>query len=122
THDFVVFADSNVLMPRDYLQRLLAQFDAETGLVCSPPIGSRPHNLWAEVECAFLNGYQARWQILVDTVGLGFAQGKTMMWRKADLDRAGGLRRLGGEVAEDAASTRVVREAGLKVRNIDAPF
>ena len=122
SHDFVVFADSNVLMPRDYVQRLLAQFDSETGLVCSPPVGSRPDNLWAEVECAFLNGYQARWQILADTVGLGFAQGKTMMWRRADLENAGGIRRLGEEVAEDAASTKVVREAGHKVRIVDAPF
>ena len=118
----MVFADSNVLMPRDYVQRLLAQFDDETGLVCSPPVGSRPGNLWAEVECAFLNGYQARWQILADTVGLGFAQGKTMMWRRADLEQAGGIRRLGEEVAEDAASTKVVREAGHKVRIVDAPF
>lgn len=122
SHDFVVFADSNVLMPRDYVQRLLAQFDSETGLVCSPPVGSRPQNLWAEVECAFLNGYQARWQILADSVGLGFAQGKTMMWRRADLENAGGIRRLGEEVAEDAASTKVVREAGHKVRIVDAPF
>ena len=122
SHDFVVFADSNVLMPRDYVQRLLAQFDSETGLVCSPPVGSRPDNLWAEVECAFLNGYQARWQILADTVGLWFAQGKTMMWRRADLENAGGIRRLGEEVAEDAASTKVVREAGHKVRIVDAPF
>ena len=122
SHDFVVFADSNVLMPRDYVQRLLTQFDSETGLVCSPPVGSRPGNLWAEVECAFLNGYQARWQILADTIGFGFAQGKTMMWRRADLEKAGGIRRLGEEVAEDAASTKVVREAGHKVRIVDAPF
>ncbi len=122
SHDFVVFADSNVLMPRDYVQRLLAQFDKDAGLVCSPPVGSRPHNLWAEVECAFLNGYQARWQILADTMGLGFAQGKTMMWRRRDLEQAGGIRRLGEEAAEDAASTKVVREADRKVRIVDAPF
>ena len=122
SHDFVVFADSNVLMPRDYVQRLLAEFDDQAGLVCSPPVGSRPGNLWADVECAFLNGYQARWQILADTIGLGFAQGKSMMWRKADLERAGGIRRLGEETAEDAASTKIVREAGRKVRIVDAPF
>ncbi|MES1155602.1 MAG: glycosyltransferase, partial [Pseudorhodoplanes sp.] len=121
-HDLVVFADSNVLMPRDYVQRLLEKFDADAGLVCSPPVGSRPQNLWAEVECAFLNGYQARWQILADTIGLGFAQGKTMLWRKSHLEAAGGIRRLASETAEDAASTKVVREAGRHVRIVDAPF
>ena len=40
-HDWIVIADSNVLMPRDYMQRLLARWRPDTGLVCSPPIGCR---------------------------------------------------------------------------------
>src|SRR5215472_9790830 len=53
-HDWIVIADSNVLMPRDYIQRLFASWRADTGLVASPPIGSRPQGFWAEIECAFL--------------------------------------------------------------------
>lgn len=121
-HDYVVFADSNVLMPRDYVQRLLARFDAHAGLVCSPPVGSRPENFWAELECAFLNTYQARWQLGADAAGYGYAQGKTMMWRRADLEAAGGVRALACELAEDAASTKAVRAAGRSVRLVDAPF
>ena len=60
SHDWVVIADSNVLMPRDYIQRLFASWRADTGLVASPPIGSHPQGFWAEIECAFLNTYQAR--------------------------------------------------------------
>jgi ceramide glucosyltransferase len=121
-HDWIVIADSNVLMPRDYIDRLLASWRADTGLVASPPIGCRPQGLWAELECAFLNTYQARWQYLADALGFGFAQGKTMLWRRADLERAGGIAALAREVAEDAASTKVVRGAGLKVRLVDRPF
>jgi ceramide glucosyltransferase len=121
-HDWIVFADSNVAMPRDYVQRLLAGFRGRAALVCSPPIGSRPHSFWAEVECAFLNTYQARWQYVADSIGMGFAQGKTMMWRRADLEHAGGIRVLGSEVAEDAASTKAVRAMGHTVRLIDDPF
>ena len=66
-HAWVVMADSNVLMPRDYLQRLLAGWRADTGLLCAPPIGCLPDGFWAEVECAFLNTYQARWQYAADT-------------------------------------------------------
>ena len=62
--------------------------------------------MWAEIECAFLNTYQARWQYLVDSLGWGFAQGKTMLWRRADLDAVGGISALAREVAEDAAATR----------------
>lgn len=121
-HDWVVIADSNVLMPSDYVGRLFAAMKSDTGLVCSPPIGSRPQGFWAEVECAFLNTYQARWQLGADTVGLGFAQGKTMLWRREVLDGAGGIRALGIEIAEDAAATKVVRGRGLRVRLVDAPF
>jgi ceramide glucosyltransferase len=121
-HDWIVLADSNVLMPPDYLTRLMETWREDTGLVASPPIGAQPQGIWAELECAFLNSYEARWQYTADALGFGFAQGKTMLWRRADLDRAGGLEILGREVAEDAASTKVVRRAGLKVRLVDRPF
>ena len=121
-HDWIVIADSNVLMPRDYIDLLFGSWRADTGLVASPPIGCRPQGVWAELECAFLNTYQARWQYLADAFGIGFAQGKTMLWRRADLERAGGIEALANEVAEDAASTKIVRSAGLKVRLVDRPL
>jgi ceramide glucosyltransferase len=111
-----------VLMPPDYVQRLLGAWLPDTGLVCSPPIGCLPSGLWGELECAFLNTYQARWQYFADTLGFGFAQGKTMLWRREDLNCAGGLRALAQELAEDAASTKVVRDAGKRVRLVDCPF
>jgi ceramide glucosyltransferase len=120
-HPFVSICDSNVLLPRDYIQRLITQFDPQTGLVCSPPIGCRPDGFFAEVECAMLNNYQARWQYFADFIGFGFAQGKTLFWRKSDLERAGGIRALGTETAEDAACTKIVRNLGLKVRLMRPP-
>ena len=120
-HDWIVMADSNVLMPRDYLQRLIATWREGTGLVCAPPVGTWPENFAAELECAFLNTYQASWQYAADSVGLGFAQGKTMLWRRDILDRLGGVRALGCESAEDAAATKLVRGAGLSVRLCDRP-
>src|SRR5579863_5255047 len=121
-HDWIILADSNVLMQPDYIQGLFASWRADTGLVASPPVGCRPHGIWAELECAFLNTYEARWQYLIDSLGRGFAQGKTMLWRRADLERAGGIEALGKEVAEDAAATKIVRNAGLKVRLVDRPL
>src|SRR5215510_1287925 len=121
-HDWIVMADSNVLMPRDYLTRLLAAWRADTGLVASPPVGSRPDGFWAELECAFLNTYQARWQYVADTIGIGFAQGKSMLYRKQLIDQAGGMRALAAEPAEDAATTKIVRGAGLRVRLVNGPF
>ncbi|MET0651704.1 MAG: ceramide glucosyltransferase [Hyphomicrobiaceae bacterium] len=122
SHAWIVITDSNVLLPRDYIDRLFAAWTPGTGLVSAPPIGTRPANLWAELECAFLNGYQARWQFTADSLGYGFAQGKTLFWRRIDLERAGGIHALGAELAEDAASTKIVREQGLRVRLVDGAF
>ena len=121
-HDWIVMADSNVLMPPDYIRRLLATWQPDTGLVCSPPVGCRPVGFWAGLECAFLNTYQVRAQYVADALGLGFAQGKTMLWRRADLEGAGRISALGAELAEDAASTKIVRAAGLRVRLTAPPF
>jgi ceramide glucosyltransferase len=120
--DWLIMADSNLELPQDYVQRLLAAWKPTTGIVCSPPIGSVPAGFWAEIECAFLNGYQARWQYAADSLGWGFAQGKSMMVRHRDLATAGGLLALGAEVAEDAAATKLVRAMGLKAELVDAPF
>jgi ceramide glucosyltransferase len=115
-------ADSNVLMPRDYIQRLLARWEHNTGVVCSVPIASRPTNFWAELECAFLNTYEARWEYAADSLGIAFAQGKSMLTRKSVIERGGGIRALGAEIAEDAALTKLLKAAGLKVHLVNNPF
>lgn len=119
---WIVIADNNVLMPPSYVRDLFANFGPGIGLVCSPPVGSRPAGFWAELECAFLNTYQARWQSAADAIGYGFAQGKSMLWRRDLLDAAGGIEALGSEIAEDAAATKIVRSQGFNVRLVDRPF
>jgi len=121
-HAWIAIVDSNVAMPPDFLQRLLATWRDGTGLVSAPPVGWRPQGTCAELECAFLNTYQARWQYAADSGGLGFAQGKVLFWRRSDLERAGGIQALATEIAEDAAATRVVRALGLHVRLADGAF
>lgn len=121
-HPHVILADSNALPPRDYIQTMLAAFRDNTAMSVSMPIGSRPKGFWATVECAILNTFQARWQYGAEAIGAAFAQGKNMMWRRDVLDRAGGIRALASEIAEDAASTKVIRAQGMDVRLVDMPF
>jgi ceramide glucosyltransferase len=121
-HQWIVLADSNVLAPRDYLQQMLVRFRPDIGLVCSPPLGVSPEGFRAQLECAFLNSFQARWQFFADALGMGFAQGKSMMWRREVVEQAGGVAALASEIAEDAAATKLVREAGMKVALVDRPF
>jgi len=122
SYPWIVMADSNVLMPADYLGRLLHTWQADTGVVSSPAIGCMPQNLWGELECAFLNTYQARWQCFADEIGLGFVQGKNMLFNKAFIEASGGIRALASELAEDAAATKLVRKRGLRARVVDKPF
>ena len=121
-HDWIILADSNVLLPKDYIQTLLKAWDDKTGLVISMPIGSQPQGFWAEVECAILNTFEARWMFAGEILGLGFAQGKNMLWRRQLLEDAGGIAALAAELAEDAAATKIVSAAGLKIRFVDMPF
>ena len=121
-HDWILIADSNVLMPADHIQRMKTVWEPDTGVVCSPPAGFVPRNFWAEVEAGFLNTYQARWQCLADSLGYGFTQGKSMLCRRAVLEAGGGFGALARETAEDAAATKIVRELGLKVRLVTEPL
>jgi ceramide glucosyltransferase len=121
-HEWIVIADSNVMMAPDSMQRLFAAWRTDSGAVCSMPIGARPGNFWAELECAFLNTLQARFQYVSEALGWGFAQGKAMLLRRDIVDRAGGIRALAAETAEDAATTKLVRAAGLRVQLVDIPF
>jgi ceramide glucosyltransferase len=121
-YDWVLMADSNLLLPPDYIQVLMARWTDGTGMVCSPPVGGRPIGFWAEFECALLNEHEAHWQLIADGLGIGFAQGKTLFLRKEVIEAAGGIEILAEESAEDAASTKVIRRAGLHVRLVPGPF
>ncbi len=120
--DWVCMADSNLRLPPDYLRTVVASWDEETGLVSSPPVGERPEGLAGSLECAFLNGNQARLQLASDSLGNGFAQGKTLFWNRKMLNEAGGLEALGRYLAEDVNATKLVHAAGLKVRLTPLPF
>jgi ceramide glucosyltransferase len=121
-HDWIVLADSNVLIPPDYLARLFARWTERCAFVCSPAVGIDVQGWAAELEAAFINTFQVRWQLAVDEVGLGFAQGKTMLLRRRTLASAGGLAALAREIAEDAAATKIARCWRREVHVIDQPF
>ncbi len=120
--DWIVMADSNLMLPQDYLSQLQAEFRPGVGMVSSPAYGSEPETLAAHFECAWLNTHQARWQLAADQVGVGYSQGKSMFFRRPLVEAAGGIAALGRDMAEDVASTKITRAAGQKVRLPPAPF
>lgn len=121
-HDWICMTDSNLLLPPDYLRQITGAWEAGTGMVSGPPRGERPQGIGGHLECAFLNANQARLQFAAAELGHGFAQGKTLFYHRPMIEGAGGLPELDRDLAEDVASTRVVRALGLKVRLMTAPF
>src|SRR5262249_11265495 len=87
-YDWIVMADSSVLRPRDSSGPVPGGWGGEPGVVRPPPAGGRPQGFWAELECAFLNTYQLRWQYTSAAIGFGFAQGKSMLYRRSQIERA----------------------------------
>jgi ceramide glucosyltransferase len=115
--EWVLMVNSNVLLTPDAFERVEKAWRiAGTGIVSGPAVGACPGNFWAEVECAFLNTYQAKWAMLSERIGYGFCQGKVIFTDKARLEGWGGLAVLDVEPAEDSAATKLVRRHGLKVR------
>lgn len=119
---WICMSDSNLLLPPEYLSQLVVSWTPDAGLVSSPPIGIRPEGFGGHLECAFLNTNQARLQFASDSLGLAYAQGKTLFWNRELLERAGGIQALGRHLAEDVSATKVVRQMGKSVKLTAMPF
>jgi ceramide glucosyltransferase len=118
---YVCFSDGNIVLPPDYLARHLAAWTPVTGVVSAIHIGDRPQGFWAEVECAFLNQYHARWHLMAGILGIAFCCGKSMLIRRADLEASGGIKALASEAAEDVALTKLTWAQGRRVTPIIHP-
>lgn len=120
--DWICMTDSNLILPPDYLATVVASWGPATGLVSCPPVGIRPDGFGGDLECAFLNGNQARLQFAADSIGPAYAQGKTLFFNKPLLEHAGGLRALGQNLAEDVSATRLIRDMGRQVTLTPLPY
>jgi ceramide glucosyltransferase len=121
-YDWVVLSDCNMLIPEDYLDRLFVCWTERTAFVTSPVVGIDPQTGGAELEAAFLNTYQGRWQLVFDDLGIGLVHGKTVLMRRSDLAGEGGLAAFENEVADDCAATKVARRWGREVHVVRRPF
>jgi ceramide glucosyltransferase len=112
-HDLVFMTDDNVRSPPDRIDVLLPYLVGEVGLVSAVAVGVEPQGLVAEIEAAFMNGYGARFLLAADRIGHPIAMGKTLLFRKSDLDRAGGILALAQGMAEDSVIRERLAAIGL---------
>jgi ceramide glucosyltransferase len=118
-HDLVLMTDDNVRAAPDRIDALLPYLAGKVGLVSAVALGVEPAGMVAEIEATFVNGYGARFLLAADRIGHPIAMGKTLLFRKSDLDRAGGILALAQGMAEDS----VIRErlAAIGLETVLAP-
>jgi ceramide glucosyltransferase len=117
-YDVLVISDSDLHLPPDYLERLVAALEKPgTGLVTAAYFGLPPAHLgWlakfsaTQITHTFLPGV-----LLSRALGRQDCLGSTTMLHRSTLERVGGLSALVSVLAEDNVLGQRVRELGLSI-------
>ncbi len=104
---------SNIVFEPETLAAFMQNFTSGVGLVVGVPVAERPEGLAGHIEAFLLNGH-ARLLLTASALGLGFGVGKTMLFKRSDLARAGGFESIAYTLAEDTALSRGFAALGLK--------
>jgi len=113
-HDHVLILDSNIRLAPGQLARFMAHLVPGTGLAVAAQVAVEPQGFAAEIECAFINGYQGRLFLAASALDWGFGIGKAMLFRRSDFARAGGIPAIARSVLEDHAISKSLARIGLK--------
>lgn len=112
-HDFILTKDSNIIFDPDMLAVYMQNFTPGVGVVVGVPVAERPETIAGHIEAFLLNGH-ARLLLTTSAFGAGFGVGKAMMFKRSDLERAGGFDAMSYTLAEDTAISRGFAAMGLK--------
>lgn len=112
--DVVLTKDSNIVLSPGDVESFVRHLRPGVGVVSAVPTAIEPQSLAAWVESSFINNFYARILMLARALGLGFNSGKIMLFRRSDLERAGGLESLAWALGEDAALSDALAKLGLR--------
>jgi ceramide glucosyltransferase len=120
-NDLILISDSNIRVNRGYLKRMVGLLDANTGVVTAVVSGKFARGLGGCLESIYLNTFYARWMIFLAAFGVPTVMGKSMLFRRSDAERFGGIRALSGYLAEDHMTGQAMRYLGLKTKLMTSP-
>ena len=115
-HDYLVLADSDVRVARDYLSRVVAPLlDEGVGIVTCGYRGESREGLWSALGCSFINEW---FMPSVQVAALGgsraFAFGATIALRRDVLANIGGFAAIANQLADDYRLGELTRRLGLR--------
>jgi ceramide glucosyltransferase len=116
-HELFLISDSNVRVGPDYLRAVAAEFaDPKVGLVHSMLEGEGERSLGSIFENLQLNTVAAQAVCgMVMLTGKPCVIGKSMLFRRGDLQRLGGFPAVANLLAEDYVMGRNFRQSGMRV-------
>lgn len=106
----VALSDAGIALTAAELTAAEAQLSDKVGLVLALKAGERPENFAAEMECAYINGHQARFLLAADRLGMPVASGGVTILTRDVLQRIGGHQGFLNHIADDYSVVRAVRD------------
>lgn len=115
-HDYLVIADSDVQVPPDYLERVIAPLtDEGVGIVTCPYRGLPRPGLWSLLGSMFVNEWFMPSVRVAALLGSrAFAFGATIALRRQSLTRIGGFPSLANQLADDYRLGELTRQLNLR--------
>lgn len=117
THDLVLQSDANVSVTRDYLSRVVDELLSEkASLLSSVVVGRGERSFGAAMENLQLSAFIAPATIAALRIArVTCVIGKTMLFRKSELEASGGLALFRNHLAEDFLLGEAYEKAGKRV-------
>ena len=116
-HEHLLISDSNVRAGPHYLRETAAELeDPEVALVTNVLVGRHADRIGGVLECLHLNSFVAAGASLAKVAAdRSCVIGKSMLFRRSDLDAIGGFEMASNVLAEDYVIGRSFELAGWKV-------
>ena len=116
-HEFLVMADSDAFVGRDYLAIVAAPLlDPKVGMVTCTYRGVPTESVWSRLGAMYINEWYVPSVLLAWLFGYqGYVSGQTMCVRQDTLRAIGGLRAIADCLADDHRLGELVRDAGLRI-------